>query len=629
MRNYWIIYFLFFSHFSFSQKFNEKKTNKQLENFAYVDVIETYEGWIAKGKSNTEMFEKLGDAYYFQGNLNKAAVYYQRAYHPKRRMEQNRLFRFYQSLKASDQSDKAQEILKKFHSTYPNDSRGSLNKKGVEMHQNFDIYDLDTLRFNSSFSDYGSFVWNQKLYFTSARDTSGFKRRKHSWTGERFTNLYEVVIYSKDSISKVFQTKVIPQSRLNESSLIFNKKGDRILFTRNNLSGSKKIKGKEGSVNLGIYQIFQKNEIWTKPLPVSFNHPDFQVAHPALDHDEVFLYFVANFEDTKGQSDLYRVAVEVGGNFGKPQNLGSKINTEGRETFPFVYKNQLYFASDGHAGLGGLDVFVSDILPDGTFSNPINLGSKINSRSDDFAIFMQNDSIGFLSSNRIGGKGNDDLYLILKNQPKPCNVWLHLKIKNLLSENEIVLSERAIQYQKDSIWQNLTNKDSLSLLCFSSVKIKINQEGFEPLETVIQLFDKSITEELMLKPISKPWKVGDDLAKLLEIKPIYFDLDQWNIREDAAIELTKVLTVLVEFPQVKIDIRAHTDARANANYNLELSNKRAFSTLQWFVNQGIDSERLSSRGFGESQLINSCADGVNCTEEAHQQNRRSEFIIVE
>jgi outer membrane protein OmpA-like peptidoglycan-associated protein len=629
MKNSWVICFLIFSNFVFSQKINEKKTNKQLENFAYIDVIETYEKWIAKGKSNTEILEKLGDAYYFKGDLKKANVYYQKAYHPKIKMDKNRLFRYYQTLKATQQLTKADEVLKKFQTLYPDDRRGKLNSMGMHVNDDFDLYQLDSLSFNSPFSDYGSFVWNEKLYFTSARDTAGFKRRKHAWTGERFTNLYEFPLSGSDSLAKAIKTKLISQSRFNESSMIINQRGDMILFTRNNLSGRKKIKGKEGSVNLGIYQIHQKDGKWSEPVSVSFNHPDFQVAHPTWDSEERFLYFAANFTDTKGLSDLYRVAIDANGNFEKPQNLGNSINTEGRETFPFVLGNQLYFASDGHAGMGGLDIFVADILPDGTFSKPINLGKKINSPSDDFAFFMQNDSLGFLSSNRSGGKGNDDLYRIHKKKPKPCRITLKLKIKNILSENELAVSENAILFQKDSVWQIFPFGNGLEVDCSSSLNIKINEEGFEPFETTLHLANEDLTEELMLQPIPESCKTGDDLAIKLQIKQIFFDLDRWNIREDAALELTKILAVLMEFPQMKIDIRSHTDARAKAQYNLELSEKRAQSTLKWFIDQGIEPERLSAKGYGELQLVNECADDVPCSEEAHQQNRRSEFIVVE
>lgn len=629
MKNQWIICFLILSHFVFSQKIDTKKTNKQLENFAYVDVIETYEKWIAKGKINTEILEKLGDAYYFKGNLQKALIYYQKAFHPKRKMEKNRLFRYYQSLKSNHQSIKASEILRKFQSFYPEDSRGKLNSEGLKTSDYFDLFSLESVNFNSPFSDYGGFVWNDTLYFTSARDTAGFKRRKHSWTGERFTNLYEIALSQKDSLSKAIRSKVIPQSRFNESSLIVNQKGDLILFTRNNLSGYKKIKGKQGSVNLGIYQLKKKEGKWSPPISLTFNHPDFQVAHPTWDSEERFLYFAANFSDTKGLSDLYRVAVNSEGQFEKPENLGTLINTEGRETFPFIQGNHLYFASDGHAGMGGLDIFVSEILPDGTFSKPENLGDKINSTSDDFAFFMQNDSLGYLSSNRIGGQGNDDLYLIRKRNQKTRTVTLKLNLKNILSENELTLSEGTIFYQKDSIWVPFPIEKGLELTRSSSLKLKINAIGFEPLETTLFLGKDDLKEELMLQPLPELWKTGDDLAIKLQIKQIYFDLDRWNIREDAAFELTKILAVLMEFPKIKIDIRSHTDSRAKSRYNLELSEKRAQSTMQWFIDQGIAADRLSANGYGESKLVNECADNIPCSEEQHQQNRRSEFIIVE
>jgi outer membrane protein OmpA-like peptidoglycan-associated protein len=423
----------------------------------------------------------------------------------------------------------------------------------------------------------------------------------------------------------------ILNAAVNESSFIINQNGTRLFYTANNAKGLKT--KKEKTTTLGIFTAAIQNGKAENPVPLNINDLSHQIAHPTLNEQETYLYFAADFDSSLGASDLYRVPINADGQpKGTPENLGGVINTEGRETFPFIYKNILFFASDGQAGFGGLDIFASTILPDGTFSKPENLGQSINSSVDDFAFFLLNEKEGYFSSNRAGGKGNDDVYYF-KIAPKECFPNLELSVKNLvnnaqINDFEIKFSEEALNKLKNKPLGNATLIVE-KMPCQTTLTIQILHPDFETVSQTITMQENDEYLEIMMTPKVKNIAVGDDLAKVFEIKEIFFDLDKWDIREDAANELEKILSVLQQSPSMKIDIRSHTDARATAAYNLKLSENRAQSTRNWLINQGIAAERLTAKGYGESKLVNHCSDGVECTDAEHQQNRRSEFIVIE
>jgi outer membrane protein OmpA-like peptidoglycan-associated protein len=339
---------------------------------------------------------------------------------------------------------------------------------------------------------------------------------------------------------------------------------------------------------------------------------------------------------TFGQSDLYKVAINEDGSFGTPENLGATINTEGRETFPFISdENELYFASDGHPGLGGLDVFVSKIEQDGGFKEVQNVGAPVNGPQDDFAFLIDSKTRnGFFTSNRTGGKGYDDIYKFTETRKLVCKQELEGIITD--SETGIVLpnikaslfNER-FELQKVNV-SNGKGHYSFDVECGKTYYVRAEAADYETKESKVLTVTTNGTTNLPIALEKAECKVtiGDDLGKCFGIKMIYFDLDKSLIRKEAAFELEKILDVMKQYPAIKIDIRSHTDSRQTAKYNESLSERRAKSTIDWLVKNGIDASRLTGKGYGESQLVNSCADGIKCTEEQHQANRRSEFIVT-
>ncbi len=572
--------FLSSGFLGFSQINRLKKGEKQVTKFEYSKAIITYEKLAKKGSKNPIVYQNLGDAYFLNTDFEKAAKYYSMLLSLEPNCSAETYFRYALSLKSIEEYTKSDAILTLFASKFPDDSRSKLFRNNPEYlakipSNNIHIKVKNITSINSEFYDFGGAIFNGQLIFSSSRSQDNSSSKNDKWTLQNFTNLYTSTIIS-DTIFETphpFSEKI--NTKVNESTPVFNKEGTCMYFTRNNYNLGKKGKNEENIILLKIYKSEYINEKWSNAEELPFNSDFYNTAHPALSPDGKYLYFASDMPGSKGQSDIYRVPIDKNGDFGTPENLGAEINTEGKETFPYISENnELYFASDGHPGLGGLDIFMTKIKTKKIVEIPINLGAPYNSSFDDFGFCYASKTTGFLTSNRKGGKGFDDIYF-----------W-----KNTLP----ILDEE------------------------------------QPLPAIITAqtpkIDAAVTN---VEPTTKTLKIaiGDDLAKLFQVAPIYFDLDKSFIRTDAALELQKILNVLKTYPNMKIEINSHTDSRASFIYNEKLSERRAKSTLEWLVSKGISRNRLTAKGYGEYKLINVCKDNVDCTEEAHQANRRSEFIV--
>ncbi|OAZ04538.1 OmpA family protein [Flavobacterium succinicans] len=627
---------------SYSQKAEVASANKKYNNYAYVDAIKTYERLAAKGYQSADMFMKLGNAYYFNADFEKAARSYEKLCQLQPEVAPEYYYRYAQSLKSIGKEKEAATVLAQFESKSGGDSRSKRLKKNSEyledIRANIGSYTIENAGINSKYSDYGSVIVEDQLIFTSARDTSGIVQRKSAWTGEHFTNLYAATVNEELIANNPKRYDANINSRLNEATPAFTKDGNTMYFTRNNYLDGKKGKDANKVTLLKIYKATLVNKRWTKVIELPFNSDDFSSAHPALSPDEQTLYFASDRPGTIGQSDLYKVAINSNGTYGKPINLGAEINTEGRETFPFVTKdNQLYFASDGHPGLGGLDVFTTKINNDGTFDEVENEGAEVNSPKDDFGYYRDNETNkGFFSSNRDGGLGSDDIYRFISKDK--CKQIVNGTITDKTSGAVLAGVQMVLLNKKYKVIGETTTDASgnysFKVDCRKTYSVRATKEEYTSKEVTIKIpeITGQTTVDLQLEGSICKVTVGDDLGKCFGIKMIYFDLDKSNIRKEAALDLAKILDVLQQNPTMKIDIRSHTDCRQTAKYNLALSERRAQSTIAWLVSKGIDTSRLTGKGYGESQLINDCGceptNQSNCTEEQHQMNRRSEFIVT-
>lgn len=628
-----------------AQTNKEAKANKQFDNYAYVDAIQTYERIFAKGYKSQDMLQKLGDSYYYKGDLTNAAKWYGELFAFTQDVAPEYYYRYAQSLKANKDYAKADEMMAKFNQKSGNDQRAKLaaSQKDylAQIKKNSGRYTLENAGINSEYSDYGAAYYDKKLVFTSARDTGSLGKRKHTWTGESFTNLYTADIGEQGALSNPKRYDAGLNTRVNESTCAFTKDGKTIYFTRNSFL-DKREKNSKGSTLLKIYSATFENGKWTNIKELPFNSNDYQTAHPALSADEKTLYFVSDMPGTKGASDIFKVSINGDGTFGTPTNLGDVINTEGRESFPMITsEGEFYFASDGHPGLGGLDVFYAKVQKDGSFKRVHNVGEPINSPKDDFAYLInEKDRTGYVSSNREGGNGNDDIYRFKENtRLVDCEQAIHGIVTDVengkpLAGVTVVLQDQNFKVVKEMKTDAEGKFDFGTQDCETKFYVKTSLPEYNTVDTPVMTANETgktfvpVTMERTVKPVQP----GDDLAKAFGIKIIYFDLDKSNIRPDAAVELAKILDVMKQYPTMEIDVRSHTDCRQTAKYNASLSDRRAKSTIAWLIKNGVTASRLTGKGYGESQLVNDCAceptNKSECTEEQHQANRRSEFIIT-
>ncbi len=618
-----------------AQEVKEKIAEKKYEGYSYIDAIAIYEKVAEKGHISVELFQKLGDSYYFNGMLDKSKVWYDKLFQiENQNLDPEYYFRYSQSLKAVKSYKEADKMMEKFYAL-TNDYRGELYVKNklylIDINNSLDKYTITDAGINSEFSDYGGNFKDTKMYFVSNRIPKKNNKKIDKWTNQNFLNIYRAEF--SDSAKAVYIDEIVDEfnTKYHESSPVFTKDGKTMYFTRNNYNNGRVVMDKDKVIKLKLFKATSENGKWVKITELPFNNNEYNMAHPALSPDEKTLYFASDMPGGYGNSDLYKVAINDDGSYGKPENLGDKINTKARETFPFIASDTiLYFSSDGLIGMGGLDIFKSVPDENGNYSSFQNVGAPINSERDDFG-FVESPfkNIFFVSSNREGGKGYDDIYKVKVN-PEPKKVEYADTILDEISKEPIKNAKITFLDANQNIIAT-TNSDSLG--SFKINDVRLDREYFVKIES-----ESYITKEFRIKkggikdndleifPKIIQIKSGDDLVKLLNIT-IYFDLDKYFIRSDAEVELAKVIEILKMYPNLKIDIRSHTDSRQSEAYNLRLSNFRANSTRDYLIKKGITKERITCKGYGESQLLNNCADEVPCTREQHQENRRSEFII--
>jgi outer membrane protein OmpA-like peptidoglycan-associated protein/hemerythrin superfamily protein len=626
---------LVLSQQGYSQKLEVAVADKKYESSYYVDAIATYERLAEKGYKDENMFLKLGNANYFNADLPKAEKWYTELYKMNKEQEPEFYYRYAQSLKSIGNYSKANEMMELFNKKSGNDNRAKLyasHKNYLEeIKANSGKYAVEDAGINSANSDFGGVLTGNKIVFASSR--SGNSGKVFEQTKESFTDLYESEVGTDGKLSepKPFGGSTI-NTKFHESSATFTKDGKTVYFTRNNFIDGKKGKITNNIMVLKVYKATYDNGAWGNVTELPFNSNEYNVANPALSPDDKTLYFVSDMPGTFGQSDLFKVIINADGSFGNPVNLGKTINTEGRESFPFISSdNKLYFATDGRPGLGGLDIFVSKIGNDGDFKSVENLGDPINSSQDDFGFSIQNNNKGFFTSNRNGGKGGDDIYKFIEVK---CNQ----KIEGVISDSETVqplanvkvsLFNDKFELQKESK-SNEKGQYSFDTECGKKYYVRTELKDYNTKENaVISGKTNGVTNSYFaIEKAGCKLIIGNDLAKCFGIKVIYFALNKSAITKEAVFELEKILDVMKQNPKIKIDVRAHTDSRQSAKYNKTLSNNRAKATIDWLVKNGIDESRLTGKGYGESLLLNKCSDGVECTEEEHLINRRSEFIVV-
>ena len=617
-----------------------KKADKTFNKESYVSAIQIYERLANKGMGSEQIYEKLGDANYFNANYVEAEQWYTKRYELKGTFPKEFLYRYGQSLKSAGKNDQANQIMAQYAKENPTQLRTKSQmqaKAQQSIKKGSDVFTVENINTNSKYSDYSSTLKGDTLLFASARPRA-VGNQIYQRTGQPFTNLYYTVKQGDGNYSKAELYSKNTFSIFHEASPVFTKDGKTMYYTQNELQKDHQRKVVNGRYK--IYKSVKENGKWKSlgVLPI-FKNDTIRVAHPALSPDEKTLYFASDAAGTYGQSDLYKIELRLDGTIGNPENLGNTINTEGRESYPFVTKdNILLFASDGHPGQGGFDIFALDLNQKGAV--PVHLSAPLNSAFDDFGLnWDRQTNNGVFTSNRPEGQGDDDLYVFTNTKPFfefDYNARIIGKVLDRNTNLPIANASVTLYDNKGKELGRTTSNDTgdfvfEKVLSNATYTTQASKETYSTNETrpSLALYEREVSTTIVLDQDQYKLEQGLDLAKALSLRHIYFDLDKSNIRKDAKVELEKIVEVLTQNPTIKIEIGSHTDSRQSKAYNQSLSQRRAKSTLDYLVKRGIAKSRLTAKGYGETQLVNQCADGVKCSEAEHQLNRRSTFVIVE
>ncbi|MFD2572748.1 carboxypeptidase regulatory-like domain-containing protein [Spirosoma soli] len=730
-----------------------RAANKQFDNLSYVSAVRSYEDFLRNDKKKEpaetrEAMIKLGYSYRkLQDTRNAERVYGElvKAYTD---LDSEVYLYYAQSLAANGKYRESQKMYSQYGEKQAQDLRGRrFTVSYMDMsrfYQDSSSYRVHSLPINSRQADFSPMYYKNGLVFVSARDESGAVKRVFNWNQTPFLDLYfhpdtnqlrvpgipqarptsSAVLGSGGEVkpteaelaaenqpltkAEIFSRTL--NTKYHEGPMTFTKDQNFIVFTRNNTSKGKAGKSSDGVKKLKLYSAVNKNGKWVDIQELPFNSSEYSVGHPAFSPDNTKMYFASDMPGGYGGTDIYVVEYN-NGQWGTPVNMGKEINTEGNEMFPFADDlGSLYFSSDGHEGLGGLDVFYADLKDGVAYKGVTNAGVPINSEKDDFGFISDKGrTSGYFSSNRKKGVSDDDIYAF-RRTCKQLNIFVYdaktgsplenadvrilrngvnqdLRLTNVEGRADLCLDANT-EYEFKAIKEGFAlNSVRFSTLTQSPkpvmnvsiylertentlvkgvVKMEVNQRPAQGVKvtlrndkdkseqtvitgpdggyefntkpnapyTITAQKDRYATKKAQYAKTKRNTKVVTDslglygVGDVYQLKNIYYDLNKFFIRADAARELDHVLAILKEYPQMQIELRSHTDARATDAYNVRLSENRARAAMDYLVSRGITANRLVARGYGESEIVNGCVDGVNCTEHEHQQNRRTEFKIL-
>ncbi len=668
-----IIISLFLIQASFAQK--RTRADRFFEKGDYISAAKYYEEELEK-KRHKKTLENIAICYYNTFQYKRASLYLKQLvkgrFGEKDKSYDNAYnFKLYQVLSALGDYETGLDYFK----LYKENLKADLDKTAsIEVIETFKLknpdYRVKKVQFNSDASDFGAVKYGDSVYFTSDRDTKQLFGKTYKWTHQPFLDIYATKVDDKnDTIGETRALPKIINSKLHEGNFCFSKDGNTLYISRSNYTNGKKEFNANSNNNIHLYKSSRVEGKWTDLEKLAFNQNGYSYQHPALSPDGKKLYFSSDIEGGFGGFDLYYVNIEDT-IYGNPVNLGSLVNTPNREHFPFIsQKGDLFFASNGHLGLGMLDNFVSESL-DGSFTTPINLGVPVNSQYDDFNLNYYNENEGFFSSNR--NKRDDNIFQFQQTGEIFIREYINTfevrdaETKAYISNIKVVLKDK----KGRELYVNTL--DSLAVfnmnLLAGNYRLEGNNEAYypgkldvkvieeqdqthvlflnkipppppviiDPVEVIIaeKKIDKELKEKdpqrfALLTDVEGPPVIEKDGKLFFQLAPIYFDFDMWSIRADSKVILDELAAKLERYPDIHLKISSHTDSRGTVRYNQVLSERRAESTRNYLALEGyINARRMKFEGFGELQPIVPCPM-LDCTDEEHQLNRRSEFEIVE
>ena len=633
--------------------FGQTKADKSYTNYAYQKAIKSYKKTLKTDPTNGEVLYNLATSYRLNNETLNAEFYYAKAVNHYEKPE-TKLY-YAQMLLSNGKYTEAEkwfyEYAKVAQSTHDKESAEEFAVFCTELEKiksGKPKFEIKPVPFNSESLDFSPFIVEDGVIFCSNRKIKNKKlNQKDPWTDENFVSLYQVTdssgIYSEN---KLFFSTIENKYHFGPSSLTEDQK--TIYFTKSDYFEKKRAHDKNYNTRLSIFYAEKTDEGWDEFRSLPFNSEEYSNCHPAVSKEGEFIVFASDMPGGYGGMDLY--IINRNDKFwSAPVNLGEEINTVGNEVFPFLGQDKsLYFSSNMHPGLGGLDVFKAE-YSESFWKNPENIGIPINSTRDDFGYVATDDnSKGYFSSNRNGEQ--DDIYEFkpLDNYGNPapdypneqyiCGRVINEKYKNGLANAEVTLVNKCT----GEFLAVLTDEDGNFTFPLDEnpcdYDIEGKKEKFRDSALIISTIDTSFQEcykvliPLTFIETNMPERLSSSFTltegMVLELQHVYFDLDKYKIRPDGYSELVELYNLLRKYPDMVGELSGHTDRRNTHKYNETLSLNRAKAAKEFLVNLGIESERILVAGYGETRLKNHCADGVSCSEEEHQRNRRVEFKVL-
>lgn len=655
---------MFLANLSIGQQLKVKIADKYYNNYEYVEAINRYEE-ILEGDENPDpvIVRKLAISYHKNHNLVGAEKWYAVLLaSDSTNHEALDYYNYAKILQGLGRYDESVKWMDRFIARSQNDSRAIANKEYSEelineLKSDPDRYDIRLTEINSDLDDFSPAYYGDKIIFVSNRTDNFMVKRNYTWNGKPYLDLFVADAGNTGELSNPKPLFKKHNSKYHEGPVTLNKDMSEMYFTRNNYNDGKLVRSSDDVVTLEIYRIERKvsndgSIEWSNPKPFEYNSKEYSVGHPTLSSDDRYMIFAMDKPGGFGAADLYISTRNEDGTWGTPVNLGDKVNTAGNEMFPFLHANgNLYFASDGLAGLGGLDVFVCPRVGD-NFGVPINMGFPLNGPMDDFGLILNEDmNFGYFSSNRDTSKDGDDIYKFR------VDVSIHLEVIIVDAEtNEPIDTAQLVHYENIESKLLATHITDSTGAYFTAARPKIEYR-FEATatgyfgDTVLYtpVYNGIVQKATLIIPLKKEPPVIFAVGEILELPKIYFDRDKYNIRPDAANILDSVVSIMNEHPNLIVECGSHTDCRHTAEYNEWLSQKRAESSVAYIIGKGISPDRISGRGYGEYELTNDCACEADadvkkiglrkfrqledkqvehCSADDHEVNRRTVFKIV-
>ena len=619
MRNLYVtLSFVMVSGILSAQNQYTKTADKLFNRYEYVDAAKEYLKLAEGSKADNYVYKQLAESYYNVFNTKEAVKWYAKVVEQKQDAET--YYKYAQMLKAEGNFKEADKQMQQFAQLAPNDQRAKTFVSNPnylpELKGQTKLYDIAKSDVSSDKTDFGAVLTNDNnVYFASARNTS---KRNSNFNDEPYLDIYKATYNANGTISDAVAVDNL-NTRWHDGPASITNDGNTMYYGSESFNEKEFTKDKAKNSKFGkiyLYKATKEGDKWANSKPLPFNNKEYDVRNPSISKDGKTLYFSSNMPGGFGGEDIWKVSVN-GDEYGTPENLGAKVNTEANESFPFITDdNILFFSSNGKQGFGGLDVFKID-LNKGT--EAINVGEPVNTSKDDFAFtYNATKKVGFFSSNR---DGVDNIY---KADPV-CNVQALVRVKDAKTGKVIEGATVLLVDEKQKTVSNQTtalNGETLTgVLCNTAYSAQVSKQGYESgVFEVAKAENEQVVVEALLTPI-----MPIITEKEVILQPIFFEFNKSNITAEGAAELDKLVMVMNEYPNMVIFAKSHTDSRGSDKYNMNLSDRRAKSTVQYLISKGIAKDRISGQGFGESEPKVACKP---CTEEQYAQNRRSEFLIV-